>query len=391
MKLDIHTAVITVVALLFLFAVISLWTGIRSIRKARTLKFFRMRRDRMVTGWRMLFLAFIFIVVALLMRQFAEPLAYSYFPPTMTPSLTPTITSTPTISLTPTITLSPTITPTPSVSDTPTITPTPHVPLAIENQFTSSVTPNPDAVFSPLQFANALDDNFLPINPSLVFQNPIGHIYAQFTYDKMIPGAQWTAVWYQGTELVYYETKPWDGGTGGIGYTDWNPEPYLWLPTEYEVQIFVGYTWKTSGRFTVEGQPPTAIPSPTATSTSTATSTPTPTRTPTPTPTRTPTRTVTPTRTPTSTHAPTLSPHPTDTRMPSQTPTPRPPYISPTPTRANTHAFTYTPAPLTPTFTHMPTFSPAPPTATFTHAPTITPRPSRLIPRTASNKFIFIY
>ena len=33
--------------------------GVRAIRKARTLKFFRMRRDRMVSGWRMLFAAFV--------------------------------------------------------------------------------------------------------------------------------------------------------------------------------------------------------------------------------------------------------------------------------------------------------------------------------------------
>src|SRR5512136_77232 len=101
MKLDIHTAVITFVALLSLLAAYGIWAGIRSIRKARSLKFFRMRRDRMVSGWRMLFLSVIFIIVAIITRRFAEPLAYHYFPPTITPSLTPTVTFTPTISLTP--------------------------------------------------------------------------------------------------------------------------------------------------------------------------------------------------------------------------------------------------------------------------------------------------
>jgi len=67
----------------------------------------------------------------------------------------------------------------------------------------------------------------------------------------MTPAAQWSALWYFGNELVYYETSPWDGGTGGIGYTDWNPEPFMWRVGEYEVQIFVGTSWKTSGRFTV--------------------------------------------------------------------------------------------------------------------------------------------
>jgi hypothetical protein len=335
MNLDIHTGVITIVALLSLVAAYGLWAGIRSIRKARSLKFFRMRRDRMVRGWRLLLLSIALILIAVLTSRFAEPVAYNFFPPTVTPTLTPTVTLTPTISLTPTITPTPTITLTPSISDTPTITPTPHMPLLIEDLFTSTTTPSPDAVFSPLQFATALDEDFLPVNPATVFQNPVGHLYAQFTYDKMTPGAQWTALWYYGNELVYYETDPWDGGTGGVGYTDWEPVPYLWLAGEYQVQIFVGLSWKTSGRFTVEGQPPTAVPS--------ATSTPT--------------------------LVPTSSPRPSDTRIPSQTPTPRPTYFTPTNTPENTHAPTPTKTPITPSPTHAPTFTPAPPTATNTPFP----------------------
>ena len=85
MKIDIHTGVITFVALLSILAAYGIFAGVRSIRKARTLKFFRMRRDRMVTGWRMLFLSVVFILVAILTRRFAEPIAYHYFPPTATP------------------------------------------------------------------------------------------------------------------------------------------------------------------------------------------------------------------------------------------------------------------------------------------------------------------
>ena len=95
MNLDIHTGVITFVILLLVLAVIGFWSGIRLIRKARTLKFFRMRRDRMVTGWRMLGFSVICIILALLARQFAEPVAYHFFPPTITPTLTPTPSPTP--------------------------------------------------------------------------------------------------------------------------------------------------------------------------------------------------------------------------------------------------------------------------------------------------------
>jgi hypothetical protein len=344
---------------MFFFMILSLWNGVRKIQKARSLKFFRMRRDRMVAGWRLVLAAIILLVLALLVNRFAEPILYSYFPPSATPSLTPTISLTPTTTLTPTITVSPTITLTPSETDTPTITPTPHIPLAIEVLFVSVATPNPETVFSPLTFAQELDESFLPVNPNTVFQNPVGQLFAQFSYDKMSPNAQWTALWYRAGELVHYETKPWDGGTGGFGYADWNPSPQDWLPGEYEVQIFVGLNWKVSGRFTVEGDVPTPEPSAT------------PTRTLTPTRTATVTRTATPSRTATPTRTYTITPGPSPTPLPTQTYTPKPP--SPTPTKTLTRAPTATAAKPTATLTRAPTRTPTPPLPTLTKAPTSTP------------------
>jgi hypothetical protein len=369
LNLDIHTAVLTGFVLSIAFAILFVWAGVRAIRKARTLKFFRMRRDRMVGGWRMILAAFVLVILAFILNRFAEPVIYSFYPPTPTLTATPTLTLTPTITLTPSITLTPTITSTPSVTDTPTPSPTPHVPLAIEVQFTSVVTPNPSAIFSQLQFAQALDENFVPIDPAIVFQNPVGHLYAQFTYDGMLVGSQWTAIWYRGSELVHYETAPWDGGTGGIGYTDWDPEPYEWQPDLYEVQVFVGHQWKVVGTFTVEGDAPTPPPSPTPTftvtplPTATFTRTPRPivtaTLTPGPSPTRTPGSSATstasrPTSTPTlsKTKAPSITPSSTFTRMPTYTPV--------TPTATFTHAPTYTPSPIKPTNTHQPTDTPKP-------------------------------
>lgn len=375
MNLDIHAAVQTALILAILFVIFTAWAGISSIRKARTLKFFRMRRERMLTGWRLLLSSFFVFVIAILLNFFAEPVIYTFLPPTATLTWTPTITLTPTTTLSPTITLTPSITPTPSVSDTPTITPTPRIPLAIEAQFESTITPNPSTIFSPLVFAQALDESFLPVNPAEVFQNPVGHLYAWFTYDQMMVGSQWTAIWYRGTELVHYETLPWNGGTGGIGYTDWNPEPYQWLPGEYEVQIFVGLEWKISGRFLVEGEPPPPPPSPTATPPPSSTPTSTHTRTVTPTPTITITPTPTQTRTPTYTPIPTKTPRPTDTRQPSQTPTPGPITATITSTTTKTRTPTFTPIPATATYTHAPTFKTAPLTGTYTRMPTNTPRP----------------
>lgn len=368
LSLDIHAAVQAAIIIAVVLLLLSFWLGIRSIRDARKLRFFRMRRDRMVRGWRLIFFAFILGITAFLVSRFAEPVAYSFFPPTPTPSHTPTITQTPTITITPSITLTPTITLTPSVTDTPTITPTPRLPLAIEDQIESIVTPNPDAIFSQLIFTQGIDpETYQPLNPGDVFQNPVGHIYALFSYDGMLDGSQWSALWYRGEDLVFYESEPWDGGSGGFGFTDWEPEPWEWLPGEYEVQIFVGIEWKVSGRFTVEGEAPTPPPSATPSRTPTRSPTPTVTRTSTPTRTTTPTRTRTPTITPTATFGPSPTPLPptaTRTRMPAPTP-------SPTKTRWPTA----TPVTPTPTITRWPTAIPPTRTPTITPHPTLTPTP----------------
>lgn len=368
LSLDIHAAVQVAIILSIGGLLISVWLGIRAIRKARTLRFFRMRRDSMVRGWRLLFFAIFLGILAFAISRFAEPVAYSFFPPTPTASQTPTITVTPTITITPSITLTPTITLTPSVTDTPTVTPTPHLPFEIESQIESIVTPNPDAIFSQLIFSQGIDqDTYQPLNPGEVFQNPVGHMYALFSYDGMLNGSQWSSLWYRGTELVFFESEPWDGGTGGFGFTDWNPEPWEWLPGEYEVQIFVGTVWNISGRFMVEGDAPTPPPSPTASRTPTLTPNPTVTRTPTLTRTPTPTRTSTPTATLTPTFGPSPTPLPptaTKTRVPA-----------PTPSATKTRWPTATPITPTPTKTRWPTAIPPTRTPTITRQPSHTPSP----------------
>ena len=330
MSLDISTAVQTALAITVVAILVSIWQGIATIRRARTLPFFRMRREQMVRGWRLLVWALILFFLAVFLNTQAEPLIYSFYPPTTTFTLTPTITQTPTITLSPTISLTPSITPTPSVSDTPTISPTPSIPLSVEMRFESTTTPNPNAIFSPLVFSDGLDSLYRPLKPGEIFQNPIGHMYAIFSYDGMVVGSQWTALWYRNGELVHYETIPWNGGSGGLGYTDWGPDPSEWHAGIYQVQIFVGLDWKVAGTFTIEGEPPTPIPSPTSTPTETATRTATATRTPWPTATYIPTRTPRPTFTPTITPSVTLTRTPRPTETPTRTPAP-PPSSTPTP------------------------------------------------------------
>ncbi len=287
-RMDVQSGVIAVVIIAAIFAFFSIRNGLRTIRSARKMTFYRLRRQREAAGWRLLGLAVLLLGIAVVLPVYGLPIAYDYFPPSPTPSLTPSITPIPSITLSPTIALSPTITDTPVVSDTPTVTPTPFIPAAIQALFQSSVTPNPDAVFSQLQFTTA-GSGYPAVNPNTLFENPVGHMYGIFTYDQMVPSAQWTALWMRQGQLLYYETKPWNGATGGSGYTDWNPLPDKWAPGIYEVQIFVGEQFKVSSRFVVEGNPPTPVVSRTPTVTNTVFPSPRPIYTPisTPTPPRT--------------------------------------------------------------------------------------------------------
>ncbi len=289
--MDIRAGIITTIVLAVLFAIILFRMGIRSIQSARKLTFYRLRQQRMSGGWRMMVVSVLLLLFAVWLGRFGEPVAYRYFPPSPTATLSPTISPVPSITLSPTITLTPTITDTPSVTDTATLTTTPNIPPAIEALFNSDVTPNPDAVFSPLQFSTVYE-NFECVAPSTTFVNPIRSMTACFSYNNMLAGVQWTAMWYLEGELVHYETLPWDGTTGGLGYSEWAPPPSEWEPGTYTVQIFVGMEWKVVGQFVVSGEPPTAIPtitpSPTVSPTITRTPSSTPTNTNTPPPTQTP-------------------------------------------------------------------------------------------------------
>lgn len=279
--MDIRAGILTAILMAVLAAIFLFHAGIHSIQSGRKLTFYRLRRQRMAGGWRMLGGGILLLLVSVWLAFYGEPVAYRYFPPSPTPSLTPTITLIPTITLSPTITLTPTITDTPSVTDTPTITPTPYIPPAIEALFDSLVTPNPDAVFSPLQFSTVYE-NYECVAPATSFVNPIRAVTACFSYNNMLPGVQWTALWYREGELVHYETLPWDGATGGLGYSQWSPPPEAWLPGLYDVQIFVGLEWKVVGQFRVIGDPPTSTPSITPSPTVSPTFTRTPSVTPLP-------------------------------------------------------------------------------------------------------------
>ena len=276
--MDIHSGFIAAAVILVIVALISIRIGIRDIQSARKLTFFRLRQRRLVAGWRLMGFALFLAALALALPMFGEPVAYEYFPPSPTITVTPSITPIPSITLTPSLTLTPSITPTPAKSATFTATTTPALPVSFLAMFQSSVTPNPKAIFSPLTFCNQIN-NLKCVNPQTVFQNPFDNIYAIYSFDNMVPGVQWTVLWYRGNQLVCFETHPFGGGTGGYDNASCTKNQVIggWQPGNYEVQLFVGMEWKVVGRFIVQGNPP---PTSTPTSTSTPTKTPLPTRTP---------------------------------------------------------------------------------------------------------------
>ena len=322
--MNIKAGILAAIFLMILFATLTVWGGIQALRSGRKIPYYRLKQERIVHGWRLFFLGVLLALAAYWMGSYGEPTVYMFYKPSVTPSLTPTITLTLTTTLTPTVTPTPSITLTPAISNTPPFTSTPFMPAAVGTLFKSVITPNPDAIFSPLVFGRSIDlTNYQAVDPGNVFQNPIKRIVALYSYDNMVPGAQWTALWYRDGTLVHYETAAWDGTTGGQGYADWAPDPSEWQPGNYEVQIFVGLDWKVVGRFTVKGKAPAAKATPRASATVTDTASPvthfTLTRTPTLVPTSTPPPSATPP--PSSTLQPTLTRPPTDTPWPSVTPT----------------------------------------------------------------------
>lgn len=299
MQIDIHSTVLTAAIITGVAALFTLIFGINNILKSRNVPFYRKRHDRMVRGWRLILAAILLIPLTWVILNYSEPVVYRFISPS------PTITQTPTVTTTPSITITPSITLTPTITETPSVTSTPSMPDEIEGEFEATITPSSDALFSELQFSRRIDDTLQAIDPADEFENPVGHLFGSYSFNNMTNDVQWSALWYHEGELVYYETYPWEFGTGGYGYTDWNPTSEQWQPGLYEVQIFVGTIWKSSGFFTVLGQPPEPSVTPTPSITPTPSRTATPSRTPTETPTITPTHTFQPTRTPTITFTPT--------------------------------------------------------------------------------------
>ena len=208
-------------------------------------------------------------------------------PVTVTPSLTPTITRTPTITPTPTVTRTPTATFTPSVTRTPTNSSTP----------TLTRTPTPSrtatATRTPSRTQTATHTRF-PTRTPTPSRTPTS-THTRFPTRTPTPSRTPTL-----TRTPTITRTP----------TVTRTPTFTRTPTPTRTATFTRTPTRTPtpSRTPTITRTPTSTRTPTATRTPTFTRTPTRTRTLTPTRTPTPTRTLTPTRTATRTRLPTATP-----------------------------------------------------------------------------------
>lgn len=243
----------TVVLFLAICMVALVWVGWGRVRGSRGLRFYSLRRQRVASGWQLMVAGVALGLLAILLGVHGRPVVYLVFPPT--PSLTPS----PTIPPTPTLTRTPTITFTPKATSTPTETPTPVLPEPLLVTFRETITPNSAAALSPISVATRMDRFNRPLDARQEFFQPPRRLFGTFTYDGLQDGLRWTAIWRRGDTILCVESKPWDGGTGGYGYTECEAEGG-WVPGEHEVQMFLGETWQVSTRFLVLGATGTPTP-----------------------------------------------------------------------------------------------------------------------------------
>jgi hypothetical protein len=252
MNIDIDTTFKVILILVAIGIITTISLALKSLQAARNLTFYRKRQDLVEHGWKMILFSLLLGGAGFLFYRFGEPIAYRYFPPSPTLTRTPTITTTPTITQTLENTLTPTIT------QTLAQTYTPMLPDVVQTEIKTPVGVEVNSIFSPVYFSTQTKDGWL-INMTDTFTLPVTTLYAGFSYEDMVAGLRWTAVWLREGEIVCYETTVWENTTGGYYYSDFCNQkitPQMWVPGDWEVQIFVGQTWKTSGRFTILGDAP---------------------------------------------------------------------------------------------------------------------------------------
>jgi len=267
-------------------AILSLLSAIRTLQKSRSWSNFRHRQRMLGQARSSLVVAVLCAAAAaglLVVRQGGRSVTFSplEFPATVIgrvfASRTPTLQSSPTTTSSAThgLPTAPPATPSSAFPTTPAPTATPSIPIAVEAMIQGTATPAFKVEIGRLRFSTTIDRYEL-IAPGESFRNPIKQMYTVFTYQPADQRVPWIALWYQDGDLQNVDATSWESSPPGIGVAGWARDPVQWQAGQYDVQIFVGTSWKATGTFSLAGEPPTVTATPSATGTPAATATGTP-------------------------------------------------------------------------------------------------------------------
>src|SRR3990170_4036436 len=118
-SLDVASFVTTAIFVALFFGLYAFWRGRVAIRESGELPYHRLRQQRLLHGWQVVFWALVLLAVAGWLNLYGEATVYAVFPVTATPSPPVTPSLTPSPSLSPTTTLTPSLTPTLEFTYTP--------------------------------------------------------------------------------------------------------------------------------------------------------------------------------------------------------------------------------------------------------------------------------
>lgn len=261
-----------VMAALLVLALVLVAAGLQGIGSARTMRYFRLRRERMIQAWTQILLGIGLLAVAAILWLTARPAIQAVtVPGTPTPAITATPTPSPTIRPLTTVSLaeslglpphlteeeirnllaSPAASPTPVATRDPDATPvfpadriTPPGPL--------TVTPWPNAVAGVIRLTTVNDCANRSLQGQTVFKPNAGTIYALFDFNNWIANAMWTEVWLFNDDIIHIQSYYWQGSTGGCAFVDYDNDGQPWRPGDYEVQVWMGNTWMERARFSIQ-------------------------------------------------------------------------------------------------------------------------------------------
>ncbi len=85
------------------------------------------------------------------------------------------------------------------------------------------------------------------------------NVTAQFTYDNMVDGIEWTGVWYFGDQELRRFTEPWTRGPNGTHVALLEVEGGL-VPGKFRLELYIQGTLSAMADFTVAGTPESVRP-----------------------------------------------------------------------------------------------------------------------------------